>query len=321
MANEGRTGLKILVTGGAGFIGSHICDTLVKAGNRVIAADNMILGSRANLTQLDGRGDFELVEMDVANIDRLKSLFEKQRFDCVFHMAANSDIAKSHADPSIDVANTFQSTYAVLEAMRCSAVKQIIFASSSAIYGDIDGAIAENSGPLMPISHYGAAKLASEAFISSYGENYGIQSWMARFPNVVGDRSTHGAIFDFVNKLKCTPDTLTVLGNGLQIKPYLHVTDLIDAILLAWERLDERTNFFNVGGSTRCSVRRMAEIVVEESGRNALIEYTGGDRGWIGDVPSVEYDTGKIRALGWTPKLDSEQAVRSAARWLFKQTA
>jgi UDP-glucose 4-epimerase len=321
MANQGRTGLNILVTGGAGFIGSHICDTLVQSGHRVIAADNMILGRRSNLSQLDGHDNFALVELDVANTAALQSLFEKQNFDCVFHMAANSDIAKSHADPAIDVSNTFQSTYSVLEAMRCFDVKQIIFASSSAIYGNIDGAIAENRGPLMPISHYGAAKLASEAFISSYGENYGIQSWMARFPNVVGDRSTHGAIFDFVNKLKRTPETLTVLGNGQQIKPYLHVTDLIDAILLAWDKLDGRTNFFNVGGSTRCSVRRMAEIVVEESGRDAAIDYTGGDRGWIGDVPSVEYDTSKIRALGWTPKLDSEHAVRSAARWLFKQTA
>jgi UDP-glucose 4-epimerase len=171
----------------------------------------------------------------------------------------------------------------------------------------------------VPISHYGAAKLASEAFIASYGENYGIRSWIARFPNVVGNRTTHGAIFDFVNKLRRTPERLEVLGDGSQIKPYLHVSDLIDAILLARDRLDGRTNIFNVGGDTRCSVRRMAEIVVEESGLEASIAYTGGDRGWVGDVPSVEYDTARIKACGWSPRLDSEAAVRAAARWMFDQ--
>ena len=144
---------------------------------------------------------------------------------------------------------------------------------------------------------------------------------MARFPNVVGTRATHGAVYDFARKLKRTPDRLEVLGDGTQVKPYLFVTDLVDAIMLAWDRMGGRTNFFNVGGATRCTVRRMAQIVVEESGGDARIDYTGGDRGWIGDVPSVEYDTGKIRALGWEPRFDSEQAVRLTARWMFGNDA
>jgi UDP-glucose 4-epimerase len=313
--------MNILMTGGAGFIGSHLCERLAGAGHRLCVADNLVLGRREHVSQLEGVGGFAFVEMDVTERPALDALFEANAFDCVFHLAANSDIARSHADPGIDFGNTLGTTYSVLEAMRRHGVKQIVFASTSAIYGEAPGCITEDHGPLMPISHYGAAKLASEAFISSFGENYGIRSWMARFPNVVGERSTHGAIYDFVRKLRRTPSRLEVLGNGQQVKPYLHVSDLIDAILLAWARMDARTNFFNVGGTTRCTVARMAEIVVEESGLDARIEFTGGDRGWVGDVPSVEYDTRKIRALGWAPKLDSEGAVRAAARWMFDNPA
>lgn len=311
--------MNILVTGGLGFIGSHVCERLVERGHAVVAADNLLLGRREHVAHLEGEDGFRFVEIDVADRAALSALFAADAFDCVFHLAANSDIARSHADPATDVVNTFETTYAVLEAMRVHGVKQIVFASTSAIYGEALGAIREDHGPLLPISHYGAAKLASEAFISAYGENYGIRSWMARFPNVVGDRSTHGAIHDFARKLCDTPDRLEVLGDGSQIKPYIHVDDLIDAILLAWDRLTERTNFFNVGGTTRCSVARMAEIVVEEAGGRARIAFTGGDRGWIGDVPSVEYDTDKIRALGWAPRLDSEAAVRAAARWAVRR--
>lgn len=313
--------MKILVTGGAGFIGSNLCERLVQRGHSVTVADNLILGRLEHLEALEREPDFRFVEMDVSVPSALDPLFAESAFDCVFHLAANSDIARSHADPDTDFTNTLKTTWSVLEAMRRHKVGQIVFASTSAIYGEVPGRIREDHGPLLPISHYGAAKLASEAFISSYGENYGIQAWMARFPNVVGNRSTHGAIHDFVRKLQRTPDRLEVLGDGSQIKPYLHVSDLIDAILIAWDGMGERINVFNVGGDTRCAVRRMAEIVVEESGLNARIDYTGGDRGWVGDVPSVEYDTTKIRSMGWSPKLDSESAVRAAARWMFDQGA
>lgn len=313
--------MKIFVTGGAGFIGSHLCDRLAGRGHALVVADNLLLGRRAHLAALEGHPDFRFVEMDVTDREALDALFAAERFDAVFHMAANSDIARSHADPSCDFVNTLNSTWSVLESMRRHGVGRIVFASTSAIYGEAPGVIREDHGPLMPISHYGACKLASEALISSFGENYGIRGWLARFPNVVGDRATHGAVYDFARKLKRTPERLEVLGDGSQIKPYLHVDDLVEAILVGWDRLEARTNIFNVGGATRCSVRRMAEIVVEEFGHPARIDYTGGDRGWIGDVPSVEYDTTKIRALGWTPTMDSEAAVRAAARWMFENDA
>lgn len=310
--------MTILVTGGAGFIGCHLCEQLVARGHRVVAADNLVLGLRENLVGLAGSNLFSFIEMDVTDRAALDALFEAEKFDAVFHLAANSDIARSHADPGVDFSATLDTSYAVLEAMRKHDAKQIVFASTSAVYGEAKGVLREDHGPLLPISHYGAAKLASEAFISSYCANYGLNAWICRFPNVVGDRSTHGAVYDFARKLAKTPDRLEVLGDGTQIKPYLHVDDLVDAILLAWDRMEGQVNLFNVGGETRCAVSRMAEIMVEEWGQPARIDFTGGDRGWVGDVPSVEYDVGLIRSYGWTPKLDSEAAVRAAARWAIE---
>jgi UDP-glucose 4-epimerase len=313
--------VQILVTGGAGFIGSHLCDRLIRARHQVVAIDNLLLGRRENLQQLAGNSAFTLVEADVTDQAVLDDMFAEHSFDVVFHMAANSDIARSHADPDTDFTNTLRTTWAVLEAMRKAETRQIVFASTSAIYGEAPGDLREDHGPLVPISHYGAAKLASEAFISSFVANYGMKAWITRFPNVVGDRATHGAIFDFVAKLRRTPNRLEVLGDGSQVKPYLHVSDLVEAMLVTWARSDAPVNIFNVGGTTRCTVRRMAEIVVEESGRAIEIGFTGGDRGWIGDVPSVAYDTTAVRGLGWEPRLDSEAAVRATARALFDAEA
>jgi len=312
--------LRILVTGGAGFIGCHLCEKLVASGHRVVALDNLLLGRRENLAALAGNELFSLVVGDATDPATLDAIFA-DGVDSVFHLAANSDIAKSHAEPATDRVLTFDTTFTVLDAMRRHGTRGIVFASTSAVYGEEQGMLAEDHGPLLPISHYGAAKLASEAFIASFVANYGMQAWICRFPNVVGDRSTHGAIYDFVRKLKATPGRLDVLGDGSQIKPYLHADDLVDAILLAWNRFDAPVNLFNVGGITRCSVARMAQIVVEESGGPAEIVYGGGDRGWIGDVPQVAFDISRIASLGWSPRLDSEAAVRAAARWGFEAQA
>lgn len=311
--------MKVLVAGGAGFIGSHLCERLVARGHSLVIADNLLLGHRAHVQPFEAAATAIFREMDLADVEAASALFAEQRFDAVFHFAANSDIAKSHADPMTDYANTLGTTYALLEGMRRHGVEQIVFASTSAVYGEAAGQLHEDHGPLQPISHYGAAKLASEAFISSYAENYGLRAWIARFPNVVGERLTHGAIFDFVRKLRANPTRLEVLGDGTQTKPYLHAGDLVDAILLGWDQLGERLNVFNIGGDTRCNVKRIAEIVVEEFGSSARIDFTGGDRGWIGDVPSVDYNVGRIAALGWTPRHSSEDAIRIAARWMVAQ--
>lgn len=312
--------MKILVTGGAGFIGSHLCDALVASGHNVVAIDNLSLGRESNLRQLHNNPSFEFVRGEILDADWFDEFVAGGGFECVFHMAANSDIARSYADPSVDLDNTFSTTFRVLEAMRKASIRQLVFASTSAVYGEADGRIREDFGPLKPISHYGAAKLASEGFISSYGENYGIQSWITRFPNVVGPRATHGAVYDFVHKLRRTPGRLEVLGNGTQEKPYLSVHDLVQAILLVWEKTAERVNIYNVGAPTRSKVSDIARIVIEEGPGPAEIAYTGGDRGWIGDVPKFAYDTSAIEGLGWSPSVSSDEAIRLAARAIWTET-
>ncbi|WP_341631997.1 NAD-dependent epimerase/dehydratase family protein [Sphingomonas agri] len=312
--------MKILVTGGAGFIGSHLCDALVAAGHDVVAVDNLSLGRESNLRQLHNNPAFEFVRGEILDAAWFDEMVAGGGFECVFHMAANSDIARSHADPSVDLDNTFSTTFRVLEAMRKADIRQLVFASTSAVYGEADGRIREDFGPLKPISHYGAAKLASEGFISSYGENYGIQSWITRFPNVVGPRATHGAVYDFVHKLRRTPGHLEVLGDGTQEKPYLSVLDLVRAILLVWEKASEQVNIYNVGASTRSKVSDIARIVIEEGSGPAKIAYTGGDRGWIGDVPKFAYDTSAIEGLGWSPSVSSDEAIRLAARAIWAES-
>lgn len=311
--------MNILVTGGAGFIGSHLCDALVAAGHSVVAVDNLTLGREENLRQLQGLEEFKFEQGDVLDAPWFEGLVKDGQFDCVFHMAANSDIARSHADPTVDFDNTFLTTFRILEAMRKAGVSKLVFASTSAIYGEVEGEVREDYGPLKPISHYGAAKLASEAFISSYGENYGIQSWITRFPNVVGPRATHGAVYDFVHKLRRSPQRLEVLGDGTQEKPYLSVHDLVQAMLTVWQSTSARVNIFNVGATSRSKVSDIARIVIEEAPEPATIVYTGGDRGWIGDVPKFAYDISAICSLGWSPTMTSDEAIRVAARAIWAE--
>jgi UDP-glucose 4-epimerase len=309
----------ILVTGGAGFIGSHLCTELLRNKEvvKLVAIDNLLLGKEANVQHLGDDKRFYLQVGNVNDQEVMNRLFEQFKFDTVFHLAANSDISISHSSPVIDFDHTFKTTWSVLEAMRKYDCKKIIFASTSAIFGDVTDNIHENYGPIQPISHYGAGKLASEAFLSSFSYNYNIQTHIFRFPNVVGGTSTHGVIYDFLNKLKKDSEKLIVLGNGMQEKSYLHVTDLISGILHCIERNTGLYNVFHVGGVDTINVTRIAEIVLEESGSSHRIEYTGGDRGWVGDVPKFKYDVQKILATGWEPVLNSEAAVRKTVQELI----
>ena len=311
--------MKILVTGGAGFIGSHLVDYLLADGHSVVAVDNLSLGRLNNLTEAQKSSDFKFIKEELLNYPALNEIFKEAKFDIIFHMAANSDIAQSHANPGIDFDNTFMTTYNVLKAMKENDVKKIVFASTSAIYGDTEGVkIDEKFGPLLPTSHYGASKLASEGFIASFVENYDIQSWITRFPNVVGERATHGVIWDFIRKLKKNPSELEVLGNGEQFKPYLYVKDLVEAIIFVWKNTDEKINFYNIGVESRTRVKEIAQMVIEEMGLDAQICYTGGERGWIGDVPEFNYDLSKIHALGWSAQISSNEAVGKAIRYILE---
>ncbi|MHB9054713.1 MAG: NAD-dependent epimerase/dehydratase family protein [Paludibacteraceae bacterium] len=304
--------MKILVTGGAGFIGSHLCDALMVQNHNVVVIDNLILGRFENIQHLVGRESFQFIKEDLLNQDKLNQVFSEHSFDMVFHMAANSDIRKGGADPEVDYNLTFKTTFNVLQCMKKFGVKKLFFASTSAIYGETSEQLTENYGPLQPVSNYGAGKLSSEAFISAFSAAYNIQTWITRFPNVVGERFTHGVIYDFINKLKANPNELTVLGNGEQNKPYLYVKDLVEGIIFVCENSHERFNVYNLGSCFRTRVKEIAQMVIDEMGLDAMIKYTGGDRGWVGDVPEFRYDLTKINELGWEAKINSNDSVRLA---------
>lgn len=304
--------MKILITGGAGFIGSHLCDALLAEGHQVTVVDNFILGKKENVEHLFGNTDFTLVEDDLINSNSMRELFLKNKFDMVYHLAANSDIRKGGNDPVVDYELTFNTTFHVLQYMKEFGVKKLFFASTSAIYGETYDVLNEEYGPLKPVSNYGAGKLASEAFISAFSSNYDIQTWIARFPNVVGERFTHGVIYDFIHKLERNPCELEVLGNGEQCKPYVYVKDLVEGILYITEHANEKYNVYMLGTDTRTKVKEIAAMVIEEMGLHSKTVYTGGDRGWKGDVPEFRYDLTKVNQLGWKAKYTSNDAVRIA---------
>jgi len=311
--------MNILVTGGAGFIGSHLIDALLAKNNTVVCLDDLSLGTEENLEHQMDNDKFKFIKLDLLDKKALDKVFSKNKFDCVFHMAANSDIKAGAENVDVDLEKTFMTTFNVLEAMKKHKVRQFVFASTSAVYGELDGALSEDIGPLFPISFYGAAKLGSEAYISAFGENYDIQSWIFRFPNVVGKRSTHGVIFDFINKLRKNPNALEILGDGKQEKPYVYVKDVVEGIIFGWKNASEKLNYFNLGVDSATTVTKIAEVVVEEMGlSNVKFNYTGGDRGWAGDVPKFQYDLSKINKLGWKAKRTSDEAVALAVKSLLK---
>jgi len=304
--------MNILITGGAGFIGSHLCDYLIADNHNITVVDNLVLGRKENIAHLIGHPNFCFIEEDLLHYDAMKKIFDSYHFDMVYHLAANSDIQKGGKDPLVDYSLTFNTTFHLLMLMRDYGVKKLFFSSTSAIYGETYDVLDENYGPLQPVSNYGAGKLASEAFISAFSSTYNIQTWIARFPNVVGERFTHGVIFDFIRKLRNNPKQLEVLGNGEQCKPYIYVKDLIDGIMYIIGHSNDRMNIYMLGSDTRTKVKDIAHMVIEEMNLSADIVYTGGDRGWIGDVPEFRYDLKKVNQLGWYAAHNSDEAVRLA---------
>lgn len=304
--------MNILVTGGAGFIGSHLDDALIARGHQLTIVDNLVLGRKENIEHLIGNPNFRFIEADLLDMPKMREIFAEGKFDMVYHLAANSDIQKGGKDPMVDYNLTFNTTFNVLQLLKEFDIKKFFFASTSAIYGETFDVLNEDYGPLKPVSNYGAGKLASEAFISAFSSTYGIQTWITRFPNVVGERFTHGVIYDFIKKLRSNPVELEVLGNGEQCKPYVYVKDLVEAILYVIDHADRKYNVYMIGSDSRTKVKEIAAMVIEEMGLNAKIRYTGGDRGWVGDVPEFRYDLTKINKLGWTAPHNSNESVRLA---------
>jgi len=315
-----------VLTGAAGFIGSHLADALLARGDAVIGIDDLSLGTRRNVAAASGSPRFSLHEGDLNDVEWASAAIAEAAggtpIDTLWHLAANSDIQAGVADPDVDLRRTFMTTYSALQLCRVDGIRRVVFASTSAVYGELPGPLAENAGPLFPISNYGAMKLASEAALTAATTGTLDAVAIARFPNVVGSRSTHGVLHDFLAKLDATPRRLVVLGDGTQEKPYVHVSDLVRGLLFIRYGIDEKIACYNLGdGRTSTSVAEIARLVIERKSPGAEIGYTGGSRVWAGDVPRFQYDTSRIHARGWKPTMTSTEAIAKAIEELVAESA
>jgi len=305
--------MRYFITGGAGFIGSNMVDTLAEMEcERITVYDNLTSGKKEFLQGHWGKSYFHFIEADLLDLATLSKVMAGQ--EMVFHFASNPDIAKSMTQTDLDLHQGIIATYNVLEAMRLEGVKKIVYASGSGVYGDLGyHETPEDLGPLLPISMYGASKLGGEGFISAFCHMFDLQAWIFRFANVVGRRQTHGVGFDFIRKLKDNPAELLIRGNGTQSKSYIHVDDVINAVLYCVAHAADRVNLFNVATEDYLEVNGIARIVMEEMGlAHTRLAYTGGARGWKGDVPIVRFNLDKIHRLGWRATHDSAAAMRKS---------
>jgi UDP-glucose 4-epimerase len=317
--------MAVLITGVAGFIGSNLALELLNRGEKVLGIDNLCRGSLENLSQCGAHQNFSFIEVDMFNLKAYSGAIKGYKFiqdlNTVWHMAANSDIPAGINDANVDLRDTFMTTFNTLEVMRDVGIKAIAFASSSAIYGNLGEApLFEDVGPLLPISNYGAMKLASEAAISAAAESFLDQALIFRFPNVIGVPATHGVMLDFIRKLKKSPDILKVLGDGTQQKGYLHVEELIDAMLFIANHAKKKIELFNIGADDEgVTVKFIAQETVRLMSPNARIEYGEGNRGWVGDVPKFTYSIDKLKKYGWSSKMGSHESVKKALGQIAEQ--
>jgi len=314
---------RVLVTGGAGFTGSHLVDALMTYGSHVKVFDNLSSGSIENIRQWMDNRNFRFVRGDLLNLSKV--LQNVKNADVVFHLAANPEVRTGLVSPEIHFQNNVVATYNLLEAIRKNAdIKLFVFTSSSTVYGEPSKLpTPEDYSPLMPISMYGASKLACEALIASYSNTYGIKALIFRLANIVGPRNKHGVIHDFIVKLRKNQKELEILGDGSQTKSYLYISDCIDAIILAVKKTRKSIEIFNVGSEDQINVKRIAEIIVDVMGlQNVKFKFTGGvngGRGWKGDVKIMLLDISKLKSLGWKPEHNSEESVRKAAESLVNE--
>jgi UDP-glucose 4-epimerase len=309
------------IAGGAGFIGSHFVDALLcnLSVEQVTIYDNFSSGRRWHFAHHVDDDRFEVIEGDVSDRGRLR--VSMKGHDTVVHLASNPDIARAATDPTVDFVDGTVLTQEILEAMRLTSARRILYASGSGVYGDL-GVVAakEDRGPLMPISTYGASKLAGESLISAYCHMFGLTGCAFRFGNVVGARQTHGVGLDFLSRLKHDSTRLRILGDGRQSKSYVHVTDIIAAVLLASEKQVNGFDVYNVATGSYITVAEIADLAAEclnIPGEALRYEYTGGDRGWKGDVPVVRLNADKMLSLGWRCQYTSRQAVFKSLRELL----
>ena len=307
-----------VVTGGAGFIGSHLVDTLVAQGNEVLVIDSLCAGRKETIARHIDECRVRFMKEDLLGGGWQESLAGADR---LFHLAADPDVRQSAVNPEPTIQNNVMATWRVLEAMRLHEVPELVFTSTSTIYGDASVIpTPESYTPLEPISVYGASKLACESIISSYCHSFGMKAWIFRFANIIGARSGHGVITDFIRKLRENPHELEILGDGKQTKSYLEVHECIAAMLYATGKARGTVNTFNIGSEDWIDVKSIAEIVREEMGLpGARFRFTGGERGWVGDVPKMQLSVEKIKGLRWKPQTGSRESVRMAVRDLLAE--
>lgn len=306
---------KIIITGCAGFIGSSIVDRLLLLGHKVVGIDNFSTGQKRFLEGALKQPDFRLIKGDLLDLQALTEAFKG--CDCVIHLAANADVRFGTEHPRKDLEQNTIATYNVLEAMRTNGIKRIAFSSTGSVYGEASEIPTPETAPFpIQTSLYGASKLAGEGLIAAYCEGFGFQSYIFRFVSILGERYTHGHVFDFYKQLLKDPTQLRVLGNGKQRKSYLYIQDCIDAILHAMEKASEKVNIFNLGVDDFVEVNDSIHWICETLGVTPNIHYTGGDRGWIGDNPFIFLDTSKIRSVGCAPKLSIREGVVRTVEFL-----
>ena len=307
--------MRAFITGGAGYIGSHLADRLLEEGNHVTVFDNFSTGQHRFLQQANTSEKFKLIKGDLLDENELQKAMANQDF--VFHLAANADVRFGTQHPCKDLEQNTIVTQNVLEAMRILGINKIVFSSTGSVYGEASVFPTPEEAPFpVQTSFYAASKLAGEGLITAYCEGFGFQSWIFRFVSILGERYTHGHVFDFYRKLKADPSRLKVLGNGKQRKSYLYIQDCIDALLLAMEKSGEKVNIFNLGVDDYCEVNDSIKWICKELGVTPVLEYSGSERGWIGDNPFIFLDTKRIQSLGWKPKICIRDGVLKTVEYL-----
>src|SRR5580765_4441855 len=307
--------MRAFVTGGAGFIGSSLVDRLLSDQHEVVAYDNFSTGRREFLSQAVNNPNFRLIEGDVLDVERLIGCL--RGVDVVFHLAANADVRFGTDHPRKDLEQNTVATFNVLEAMRANGVKRIAFSSTGSVYGEaVVFPTPEDAAFPLQTSLYGASKLAGEGLIAAYGAGFGFEGCIFRFVSILGERYTHGHVFDFYRSLRGDPTRLRVLGDGTQRKSYLYIGDCLDAMLLAMEKTRGEVQVFNLGTDHYCRVVDSIGWISERLGVSPTLEFSGGDRGWIGDNPFIFLDTAKIRSLEWQPKLTIREGIIRTLEYL-----
>lgn len=301
--------MNVLVTGGAGFIGSYLCESLLSKGDNVVAIDILSSGSINNIADIQSHKNFKFYKVDILDIEQMRSILQKNKIDIVYHLASNTNVSKGEQSYIFDFQQTFETTLTVLNLLHEFSINKLFFSSSSTIYGEIMQPISETNCNIRPISYYGASKLASEAFISAFAEKYNIQVWIARLANVVGNRMSHGVIPDFIMKLKNNPNELVVLGSGETMKPFVYIDDVINSILLITEKAIEPYNVFVIGNDSETSIQNIARMVIQEMNLNAKIIRAKEGKSWLGDIERYCCSNEKIKQLGWKITYTSDDAV------------